>query len=396
MAMKLTNKSVADLKLTTGKEGQYIVRDTDLKNFFVVVGRKERTYTFQVDTSELGKRKTTRKTVGRHPGTDASEARKEAKRLIGSLQTGHAKHGGHGVTLGDAWASFRDQFAHQVEAGTKSAASLRSYRHAIENVLGDWQDAKLRDLSDGPAMGAARHREITKTNGKASANVTMRCLRIVYNHARKTRLERDLPAGLPTDAINWNPQARRYTGMALADLAGWYKKLRAMNNPVREEFHLFTLLSASRPNALRQARWDWYDVEAATLTFPKDVMKGHSDFVMPLSPLMIECLERARAAAEMTYPQAPKTYIFPGPGAAGHLADTTEARKRLSHWGGDLRQTYVTATKAIGLGGYEARFLLNHAAGDTHDGYATTHALNGLMMDAQKRMSEYLTEGLGQ
>ena len=110
----------------------------------------------------------------------------------------------------------------------------------------------------------------------------------------------------------------------------------------------------------------------------------------------MECLERARTAGEIFYPQAAKTYCLPGPGAAGHISDTTEARKRLSHWGGDLRQTYVTATKSVGIGGFEARYLLNHAVGDTHDEYASTHAPHGLMPDAQQQVSEYLMDGLTQ
>ena len=392
--MKFTNATVAALPLAT--KGQYIVRDTALKNFFVVVGREACTYTFQVDTRHLGKRHTVRKSIGRSTDWDAAPARKEAKRLIGGLQTGHTKPTEQGVTLGMAWQSFRDQFAHQVDDGTKSAASLRSYAHAIENVLGDWQNAKLRDLSDGTAMVAARHREISKANGKASANVTMRVLRLIYLFARKTRMEKGLSADLPTDAIVWNPQKRRETGMAQSDLGDWYKQLRAMGNPLREEFHLMTLLSGSRPNALRQAQWEWLDVKARTLTFPASVMKGRNDFTMPLSGPMIRCLARARRAGRMMYPQAAKTFIFPGPGAAGHISDTTEARKRLSHWGGDLRQSFVSATKLVGLGGYEARRLLNHAVADTHDGYAGETALNGLLLDAQKRVSQYLTEGLGQ
>lgn len=389
--IKFTNASVAALPLTKG--GQYIVRDTDLKNFFVVVGKTVRTYTYQVDSRSLGKRRTHREEVGRAGDIDANAARKEAKLEIAKLQTGTGPRG-TAVTLGRAWASFRDQFAHQVEAGTKSAESLRSYAHAIENVLGDWENAKLRDLSDGTAMVAHKHREITAAGNPAKANVAMRALRLVYRHAYKTRLERDLPRGLPTDAIVWNVQKRRETGMSQDQLAGWYRQLRAMKNPVREEFHLFSLLSGSRPNALRQAQWEWLDVRARTLTFPASVMKGKSDFAMPLSWPMIKTLARARRAGRMMYPQGAKVYLFPGPGSAGHLADSTESRKRLSHWGGDLRQTFVNATKAVGLGGYEARYLLNHSVGDTHDGYASPTALNGLLLDAQKRVSQYIVEGM--
>jgi hypothetical protein len=42
---------------------------------------------------------------------------------------------------------------------------------------------------------------------------------------------------------------RRDTGMGISDLKGWFLELAGLDNPVRREFHLFTLLSASRPAA---------------------------------------------------------------------------------------------------------------------------------------------------
>ena len=72
-------------------------------------------------------------------------------------------------TLGGAWAAFEAQFSDLVDEGAKSDNSLRSYRHAIEGILGSWENATLRELSDGTAMVAKRHREITAKHGKASA-----------------------------------------------------------------------------------------------------------------------------------------------------------------------------------------------------------------------------------
>lgn len=392
--IKLTRAAVARLPLATS--GQYIVRDSELANFFVVIGKREKTFTWQVDSRVLGKRTTTRRTVGRASDTDPAAARKVAKLEIAKLQSGQAApSNGAPITLGAAWTAFREQFESQVAAGTKRPASLRSYRHAIEGILADWEDATLRDLSDDPQRVAARHVEITKAHGSGTANTTLRCLRMIYHFAAKTRMERDLPAGLPTDAINWNPERRRETGMTQADLAGWHAQLRAMDSPVREEFHMMTLLSGSRPNALRQAKWEWLDVAAKTLTFPASVMKGKRVFVMPLSGPMIRCLARARRAGRLMHGEAGKTYIFPGPTSTGHLGNPCEDRRRLSHWGGDLRQTYAIATKAIGLDGYSARTLLNHATGDVHDGYAAPSALGHMLREAQSRVSTYMMAGMG-
>ena len=81
----------------------------------------------------------------------------------------------------------------------------------------------------------------------------MRTLRAIYNHARKTN--KRLPPDNPADAVDWNEGKRRDTGMGLGDLKGWFSELAAMDNPVRREFHLLTLLSGSRPTALQEVAW---------------------------------------------------------------------------------------------------------------------------------------------
>jgi hypothetical protein len=42
--------------------------------------------------------------------------------------------------------------------------------------------------------------------------------------------------------------------MGSADLKGWFAQLAAFDNPIRREFHLFTLLCGSRPTALQEAK----------------------------------------------------------------------------------------------------------------------------------------------
>src|SRR5581483_1133998 len=50
----LSDKSVA--QLPTPKDGWYLARDTELKGFFVVVGKRKRTFTVQGDLRQGGRR----------------------------------------------------------------------------------------------------------------------------------------------------------------------------------------------------------------------------------------------------------------------------------------------------------------------------------------------------
>lgn len=50
----LNDKGIA--QLATPKEGWYLARDTELKGFFVVVGKRKRTFAVQGDLRQGGKR----------------------------------------------------------------------------------------------------------------------------------------------------------------------------------------------------------------------------------------------------------------------------------------------------------------------------------------------------
>ena len=90
---------------------------------------------------------------------------------------------------------------------------------------------------------AKKHDEVTRENAPYMANGSMRTLRAIYNYARKTN--KLLPSDNPTDAVDWNKEERRNTGMGSADLRRWFMQLTALDNPVRREFHLLTLLRFS-------------------------------------------------------------------------------------------------------------------------------------------------------
>jgi integrase len=264
----------------------------------------------------------------------------------------------------------------------------------IEGYLAGWLDTPLRDLSDDAAGVAERHREITRDHGPYSANHAMRALRAVYRHARKTRLERGLPAELPTDAVQWNGETRRNTGMSQAQLAGWYRQLRLIPNPVRQEFHLFMLLSGSRPDALRRARWADLDVARRVLHFPDPKGGARRAFDMPLSRAMLYCLVRARRAGRFMHGRAARTYIFPAATPVGCIAETKERRTVLSKFGVDLRQTYRTAAQACGLGEMDVHILMNHTLSGVSAGYITPGAILDHLRAQQEKVSAYLVAGL--
>jgi integrase len=224
-----------------------------------------------------------------------------------------------------------------------------------------------------PARVARMHDDITRENGPYMANGSMRTLRAVYNHARKTN--RSLPPDNPADAIDWNEEKRRDTGMGVSDLKGWFLELVALDNPVRREFHLFTLLSGSRPAALQEIRPDRINFWRRTLHIFKPKGGKKRAFDIPLSRQMVRCLIRAIRFGREMHPSQARDWVFPADSASGHLAETKEDRDELSKWGNDLRQTFRTIATATGVSEIDAKLLMNHAMPGVNAGYITRHKL---------------------
>jgi len=350
-------------QLPAPKDGWYLARDTELKGFFVVIGKRRRTFTVQGDLRHGGKRASSiRVSIGDASEMSTRAARATAKEYLAQISRGrHPKdekqaEGSHpapamansgtvaSITLKQAWERYLD--AHLIRKN-RSEKTIEGYRNHVERIFAEWLDTTLHELGTDPARVAKKHDEVTSENGPYMANGSMRTLRAVYNHARKTN--RSLPSDNPADAVDWNEEERRNTGMGSTDLKGWFVQLAALDNPVRREFHLFTLLCGSRPTALQETKPEHIDFRHRTLHISKPEGGKKKAFDIPLSREMILCLVRAIRYGRQIYPAQAHEWVFPADSASGHLAETKEDREMLSKWGNDLRQTFRTIATAAGV-----------------------------------------------
>lgn len=392
---RLTNKLCRELPFAG--TGQYVVRDATTAGFLCVVGARTRTYTLQIDVSVLGKRKTVKRAIGSVDDFDASAARQEAQRLISEIRKHKAKHVGKrsALTLRLAWQDYAKRLEGRIAAGERSPRTLEGYRDYIERCLDDWLDLPLREIGEEPGMVAARHEELTRTSGPYQANRVMTTLRSVYNNALKRRLDPGLPPHNPIIAVDFNQETRRSTGMGPDELALWAQALRKLPNMVRQEFHLFALLSAMRPDALEKARWEHLDVRRRLLRVPSPKGGAKRAFNLPLSRAMMRSQWRARRAGRMLHDREARCWIFPASTPAGHLTEHKERRDKLSHWGGDLRQTWRTAAQMVGLSELDCSLLMNHSLGSVNAGYISTPALREQLRRCQEKVSIQLLAMLG-
>jgi integrase len=385
----LTDKAIA--RLPAPKEGWYLARDTELKGFFVVVGKRKRTFTVQGDLRQGGKRASSiRVAIGDASEISTRTARATAKDYLAQISRGqhpkankldsatgeptttegNATAPSGGITLRQAWWRYRD--AHMIRKG-RSERTIESYRDHVERIFVEWLDSPLQELGLDPAKVVTKHDDITKENGPYIANGSMRTFRAIYNHARKSN--KSLPADNPVNAIDWNGEKRRDTGMGTGDLKGWFAELAALDNPIRREFHLFTLLSGCRPTALQEIQPSHVNFGRRMVHIPKPKGGAKRAFDIPLSREMVLCLVRAMRFGRQMYPSQAAEWIFPADSASGHLVEQKEDRGALSKWGNDLRQSFRTIATAAGVSEFDAKLLMNHAIPGVNAGYITRHKL---------------------
>jgi len=385
----LTDAAVARLPLATS--GQYKVRDTELKGFFVQVGKRKRTYMAQGEFWREGHREFGCMTkLGDADRLNAREARKAAKNVLGLIARGerpgqeNAPRRGE-LTLRAAWERYKE--AHLIRKN-RGARTIKGYQDHMEQHLADWLDRSLARLGRNPQLVTERHDKITREAGPYAANGCMRTLRAVYNHAAKSHL--DLSRN-PIVAIDWDEEQRRDTGMGLADLPGWFLQLRAIDNPVRREFHLLSLLSGSRPDALKKARIEHLDLRRRVLHVPKPKGGAKKAFDIPLSRAMVRSIIRLLRAGRMLHPEQAEFWLFPADSASGHLVEHKEERHELPKWGNELRQSYRTLAQPAGVSELDIHLLMNHSLPGVNAGYITRHRLlEDHLRDQQEKISKVI------
>jgi hypothetical protein len=262
----------------------------------------------------------------------------------------------------------------------------------VERIFADWRHKSLEELAANPAAVAFMHDTITLEHGPYIANGSMRTLRAIYNHAKKTNA--DLPERNPVAAIDWNTEERRNTALGASELGTWFTQLAALENPIRREFHLFTLLSGCRPGALKCVKPENVHLDRRVLHIRKPKGGEKKAFDIPLSREMVRCLVRAMRFSRLMHPQFAGEWVFAADSETGHLVEQKEDRAVLSKWGNDLRQSYRTLAQIAGVSEFDARLLMNHSIQGVNAGYITrSKILEDHLRGQQEAISRVLMSG---
>ncbi|WP_394072645.1 site-specific integrase [Xanthobacter autotrophicus] len=154
-----------------------------------------------------------------------------------------------------------------------------------------------------------------------------------------------------------------------------------------------TLLSGSRPTALKNVRIEHIDFGSRLLHIRKPKGGAKKAFAIPLSRPMIRCILRTMRAARILYPDQAEFWLFPADSDIGHLVEHKEDRDVLSKWGNDLRQSYRTLAQAAGVSELDVHLLMNHSLPGVNAGYITRDSLlRDHLRKQQERISKVIID----
>src|SRR5882757_1776805 len=159
--ISLNDKAIA--QLPAPKDGWYLARDTELKGFFVVIGKRKRTFAIQGDLRRGGKRASSISvSVGDATEMSTRAARAIAKEYLALISQGrHPKDekqadtaGGSpnagsddlkaSITLRQAWQRYLE--AHLIRKG-RSEHTIGGYQDHVERIFAEWLDMSLHELA---------------------------------------------------------------------------------------------------------------------------------------------------------------------------------------------------------------------------------------------------------
>jgi integrase len=248
-------------------------------------------------------------------------------------------------------------------------STRKDVKRAVEQFK-DWLNKPVTDIT--PVMVEERHKGLSeaKQSSGARANLTMRYLRAILNHAS---VKHAAPDGTPLLVVNpvqrlgavkrWNKVKRRRTFLKPHMMPSWWKVVMegladlSMGAEMRDCL-LFSMLTGARPNEAIGLQWRHVDFKGKTVMFPDT--KNHSDHELPMTEFIQAMLKQRHQLC------GHHEYVFSNMEGRRLTQITRWAQKRIDNAVGehvmptDLRRTFVTTAERLDIGPYTLKRMLNH------------------------------------
>ena len=270
-------------------------------------------------------------TLGRYPDMTIEQTRRKAAEFNAAIAGGNnpadiVRASKREMTLDDLFSEYMERTAANNKRPDKPKANYRLY-------LSQWGKRKLSTIKHEEA--GRLHNKLGRDKGKVTANIALKLLHVMFNKAIN---EWRIWAGEnPAHGIKKFPEQSRDRFIQGDELPRFFQALAEEQNDTMRDYFLLSLLTgARRSNVLAM---QWADVNLGRAEWRIKETKNGTPQTVTLSPEALIVL-RNRKQSE------PATFVFPGIGNTGHLAEPKRGWKRILERAGiddlrihDLRRT---------------------------------------------------------
>lgn len=410
--LKMTDAAIQRVTAAPGERTDYFDDHRDRQRGLVlrVAGSKapdgaERvTRTWAVLCRVAGAKKLRRFTIGDYPTFSLARARDMAGEIVRAAKRGvdtgkERKAAALAAELAgrDTIEALADDFiARHLQAQGRSENYIQATRSNFDNhILPRWRGRNIKDITrrdvtelldsvmdEGSDIKTENGKKRHLAGGPISANRVLATIRALLNWAVRRGVIETNPASL---VIRPGRETQRERTLAADEAIAIWTVASAKGYPFGL-FFMLALATGQRRDEVAGMRWDELDEKEKTWTLPPERTKGRREHVIPLSPLALATLKRAREASEKLAkalhglkPGKPKLppYVFttngetPISGYGNAKADLDKriatARKKagvndVAAWTiHDLRRTCASGMAALGVDRFVIARVLNHA-----------------------------------
>ena len=284
-------------------------------------------------------------------------------------------------------------------------STARDYKTILEEVLGDWMDKPMRDITEERVL--TRHRR-HGDRSHARANAAMRVLRAIWNYARAFNpkgapaIYGENPVSVLSARRSWYRIDRRRTRIKDNALPVWWagvETLRGSRQPSSVDIaDLLTLLlfTGLRPIEAYELEWEYVDLADRTIEVPDP--KNREAHSLPLPGILVELFERRAKihnGSKFVFP-APRNPNLPFKKSTMHkFVHILKDETGVEFTPYDLRRGFATVAESLDISALAVKRLLNHrtAESDVTAGYVGRDArrLSEAMEKIAKRIIEIAT-----
>jgi len=413
---KLTNSAIEKFKCGTyisgERKGQPKEQDTlwcgETKGFGVRLSAKTGTRTYIFVYRVKGESRERYITIGRHNDPwRVDDARAKALALKAQMLGGvdpveedrQRREAKHRQAASDAANSttLRQVLEHYLEHkrtkhGPLRPATQKDMRRHCQTNLATWLDEPVVTITRDKC-----HAKFTEETKRApqQANACMIYLRALCNHARELHATED--GNFPVLAVNPvsrlfklrkpNPEKPSDTRIPLNKIGAcwsWLRKRatesRTENDRCAADWVSFVLLTGCRRTESASLRWSDVDFEGKTFTLRADVVKNHSELILPMSTVLCDLLKARQSpmpvdpkVARRRRVQRSAEYVFAGNGRKSPFITNAQTTiEGMAKMAGThvhvhaLRRTFDDMAMECKIDSDQRRMLLNHITGDVH------------------------------